>query len=152
MSDYYEILGIPKQANEAVVRAAFRTKSLALHPDRNPDPDATEEFKLVTEAYEILSDQEARAAYDEALMGYRQPGAGVSIKDILEGIGSVTGLFMEAAARANPKKAKSGHCIVCNGSGELALDLGVIHVSKRCEACEGNGKIEEPVSAGEESL
>lgn len=145
MSDYYQILGIPAQAGESEIRSAFHQKSLALHPDRNPDPEATEEFKLVTEAYEILSDNDARAAYDEALLGYRNTKPSVSIKDILEGIGSAAGLFMEAHARANPTRVKAGACPVCKGTGELAIDLGVIHISKQCAACEGAGKIEVPV-------
>ncbi len=52
---------------------------------------------------------------------------------------------MEANARANPTKVKAGSCQVCQGVGELALDLGVLHISKRCEACQGTGKIEQPV-------
>ena len=151
MSDYYEILGLPRDANGEEIRSAFRKLSLELHPDRTQnDPESTEDYKLVMEAYEILSNPEVRSAYDEALIGYGGGRPRANMKDILEGIGSMAGLFMEAVARAHPSKVEIGTCIVCKGKGELAIDLGVIHLSKRCEGCGGTGKITvETAHAGE---
>lgn len=63
--DYYEILGVPKSASEQDIKKAFRKKAAELHPDRNKDPKATEEFKKVNEAYQILSDPQKRKTYDQ---------------------------------------------------------------------------------------
>jgi DnaJ-class molecular chaperone len=151
MSDYYEILGVKRDADVDEIRSAFRKVALDLHPDRRTDdPEAAELYKLATEAYEILSNDEARAAYDGALVGYRQKKTSVSVREILEGIGSVAGLFMEAAARANPRKVGAGKCPVCH-AGQLSIDLGIIHISKRCEACAGTGEIVIPEPASAES-
>ncbi len=142
MRDYYQILGISRDADSTEVRFAFRQLSLDLHPDRTQDdPERTEEYKHVMEAYEVLSNEEVRTAYDDALVGRGTGRPAITAQDIFEGIGSMAGLFMEAMARANPDKVKIGTCIVCKGLGELAIDLGFIHLSKRCGGCAGTGKI-----------
>lgn len=63
--DYYEILGISKNANESEIKKAFRKKAMEFHPDRNKSPDAEEKFKEVNEAYEVLSDPNKKATYDK---------------------------------------------------------------------------------------
>src|SRR5699024_6985806 len=63
--DYYEVLGLEKDASEQDIRRAYRRMAMRYHPDRNPDDaDAEEKFKEAKEAYEILSDADKRAAYD----------------------------------------------------------------------------------------
>ena len=63
--DAYEVLGVPRDADEAQIKKAFRKLARELHPDVNRhDPDAEEKFKEAAEAYEILSDAERRATYD----------------------------------------------------------------------------------------
>jgi molecular chaperone DnaJ len=62
--DYYDILGVPRNATEDQIRSAYRQQALKYHPDRNREPGAAEQFKEVAEAYEVLRDGDKRAMYD----------------------------------------------------------------------------------------
>ena len=64
--DYYEILGVSKNADEKDIKKAYRREAMKHHPDRNPDdPAAESKFKEASEAYEVLTDARKRAAYDQ---------------------------------------------------------------------------------------
>jgi len=64
--DYYEILGIDKSADASAIKKAYRKKAIEFHPDKNPgDKVAEENFKLAAEAYEVLSDPDKKARYDQ---------------------------------------------------------------------------------------
>lgn len=63
--DYYDILGVEKGASAAELKAAYRKQALEWHPDRNKSAEATQKFKEINEAYEVLSDPEKKAAYDQ---------------------------------------------------------------------------------------
>ncbi len=75
--DYYEVLGISKDANEAVIKKAFKRLAMKHHPDRNQDnPQAEDKFKEAKEAYDILSDAQKRSAYDQYGHAGVDPSAG----------------------------------------------------------------------------
>src|SRR5579863_6282853 len=64
-ADYYEVLGVSRGANDQELKSAYRKQALKYHPDRNPgDKAAEEKFKEASEAYQVLSDTDKRAAYD----------------------------------------------------------------------------------------
>ncbi|KAI8359072.1 dnaJ-like protein subfamily B member 6-like protein [Choanephora cucurbitarum] len=62
--DYYQILNVPPDSNEQEIKKAYRKLALKYHPDKNSSADASEKFKAISEAYEILSDPEKRRIYD----------------------------------------------------------------------------------------
>jgi molecular chaperone DnaJ len=77
--DYYEVLGVNRDASEDEIKKSYRKLAMKFHPDRNPDnPKAEEQFKEAKEAYEMLSDSQKRAAYDQyGHAGVDQSGAGM---------------------------------------------------------------------------
>jgi molecular chaperone DnaJ len=149
--DPYDVLGVPRAADDAQIKKAFRTLARELHPDVNTDdPQAEEKFKQAAEAYEILSDPERRATYDryghEGLRsGGYQPNFDQfgSLGDLFEAFfgGGGGGIFGGGAPRGPARGADIG--------SELELDLvqaaagGAFAVSfeavDRCEHCHGNG-------------
>ncbi len=74
--DYYEVLGISKTASEAEIKAAYRRQALVWHPDRNKSKEAETNFKQINEAYEVLSNKDKRAAYDQFGHAAFEPGGG----------------------------------------------------------------------------
>ena len=75
--DYYEVLGVERQATEGEIKKAFRKLAIEYHPDRNPDnPEAEEKFKELGEAYSVLSDTEKRAQYDRFGHSFSDGGGG----------------------------------------------------------------------------
>ena len=117
--DYYEVLGVEKDAGERDIKSAYRKLALKHHPDRNPeDPRAEDKFKEASEAYSVLSDPQKRAAYDRfghaGLQGAGgQPGfnpeAFADFSDILGDFFGFGDLFGGRAAGAGvPRAARRG--------------------------------------------
>src|SRR3954447_16120164 len=151
--DYYEVLGVPREADEAAVKKAFRRLARELHPDVNAhDPDAEEKFKEAAEAYEVLSDSERRRLYDAyGHEGLRSGGMAPNF----EGFGSFADIFsaffggggFESAfggGRGGPRAPQGDDVGVAVGielaeaargaSVEVAYDVEAL-----CETCHGNG-------------
>jgi molecular chaperone DnaJ len=81
--DYYEVLGVPRDADARAIKDAFRSLALKYHPDRNKEPGAEERFKEIAAAYAVLSDPKKRAEYDA---GGHAGVAGYSAEDLFGGI------------------------------------------------------------------
>ena len=95
--DYYEVLGVQKNANEAELKKAYRKLALQYHPDKNPNnKDAEDKFKEAAEAYEILSDSNKRSRYDQYGHAGMKGGMGsggydMSMDDIFSHFGDIFG-------------------------------------------------------------
>jgi molecular chaperone DnaJ len=148
--DYYEVLGVSREASETEIKKAFRRLAREMHPDVNQAPDAEDRFKEAAEAYEVLSDAERRRTYDayghEGLRsGGFDPGAGFgSIDDIFQaffGGGGGGGGFGFGGGR---RAAAGGDVGV-----EVEVELAEVATGARrevtydvvapCEHCHGNG-------------
>jgi molecular chaperone DnaJ len=151
--DYYKILDVARDASEADIKKAYRRLAMKLHPDRNPDDKSAEEqFKEAKEAYEILSDAQKRAAYDqfghEGLEAQRGAGGGPGFNPG-EAFGDIFGdVFGDIFGGGR----RGGRSQVFRGADlryELELDLNQavfgasieIEVPKlsECETCSGSG-------------
>ena len=114
--DYYEVLGVPRTAEDADIKSAYRKLALQYHPDRNPgDKTAEERFKEAAEAYSVLADPEKRSRYDRfghaGVGGASGGGAGVDptifndFGDILGGLGDLFG-FGTAGRRGGGRRGR----------------------------------------------
>jgi len=114
MNDYYDILGVSRNATEADIKKAYRKKAMQYHPDRNTgNPGAEEKFKEVSEAYAVLSDKKKRRQYDQfGAEGFHQKFSqedifqGFDINDILSSFGA--GFGGKESFRARPGGGSGG--------------------------------------------
>lgn len=150
--DYYEVLGVDRNADERELKKAYRKLALEYHPDRNPDPAAEEKFKEASEAYEVLSDPEKRAIYDRyGHQGLDRNGGGgpgfQDIGDILSHFGDIFGdIFGGMGGRSrSPNAPRKG--------ADVRVDLEVdfleacfgtkreipLRIPVPCTSCHGSG-------------
>jgi molecular chaperone DnaJ len=150
--DFYEVLGVAKNASEAELKKAFRTAAHKFHPDRNPDDAGAEDkFKEAKEAYEVLSDAQKRAAYDQFGHAGVDPSAGAggfggggasSFSDIF---GDVFGDIFGGGGRGGAPRQRRGSDLRYNLS--LSLEEAVqgtsvnieVPTQVKCESCNGSG-------------
>lgn len=163
--DYYEILNIGKNATHEEIRKAFRKLAFQYHPDRNHEDGAAEKFKEVSEAYEVLSDQNKRAAYDR----FGHTGADGLFARGFEGVdfggfGDIFDAFFGGATTATRQAPQRGadlryavtisleevafgcereitisrreHCSLCQGTGSKPGSQ-----PSRCPQCDGTGQV-----------
>jgi len=160
--DYYEVLGVAKNASEADIKKAYRRLAMKHHPDRNPDDKSAEaRFKEANEAYEILTDAQKRAAYDQfghagvdpsMAAGGRGPGGGfygaagsASFADIFGDVfGDIFGGGGGGGARRGSQAFRGADL---RYNLELSLEEAVkgteVHIRvptfESCETCHGSG-------------
>jgi molecular chaperone DnaJ len=163
--DYYEVLGIERNASDDEIKKAFRKLAFKYHPDHNVEDRSGEAFKEINEAYEVLSDHDKRATYDRYGHAGVQNGAGRGFEGMdFGGFGDIFDAFFGGAATATHQGPQQGadqkaeltitfeeaafgaekkftisrveHCSVCHGSGSKP---GVEPV--RCATCNGTGQV-----------
>ena len=147
--DYYKVLELARNATEAEIKKAYRRLAMKFHPDRNPhDTEAEEKFKEAKEAYEVLTDAQKRAAYDQfghAGLEATRGGAGFSAADAFGDIfGDVFGDIFGGGRRSRSQVFRGADL---RYGLELDLDQAVFGDSvdidfetlAECEVCSGSG-------------
>ena len=151
--DYYEVLGVSRDASDSELKSAFRNLARKYHPDVNDAPDAEEKFKEINEAYGVLSDANKRAAYDRfGHQGVRGPNGGpgfetVDFSDFADIFGDMFGFGgfagrSRAASRTAPRRgADLQYQVVISFKEAVFGTEKEIEVTKdeRCDTCGGDG-------------
>lgn len=145
--DYYQVLGVTRDASEKQIKGSFRKLAFECHPDRNGDDGAEERFKELNEAYEVLSDGEKRDAYDrfghdgaDGLFGRGFEGFG------FDGVGSIFDAFFggrtSTASRQAPVRGADIQCDITITLEEAAFgvekELSLSRI-EHCPQCQGSG-------------
>jgi len=146
--DYYEILGVGRDAPDADVKRAFRKLARELHPDVSEAPDAEEKFREAAEAYEVLSDPERRATYDrygrEGLRGRGFTPADFDLGHLSDIFGAFFGesIFGRAARPGGPSRggdvAATTEISLADSFAGISVSVAT-RVAQTCDTCGGNG-------------
>ncbi len=152
--DYYEVLSIPRDADDAQIKRAYRNLALKYHPDRNPDINASREMKDINEAYAVLSDREKRRRYDlyghAGLEGYTMEDifGGVDFQDLFRefGLGDLGFGLLDSLFGGRRTKTRSNRVDL---KFELTVDLTEVAEGaekkidmtreEECPVCHGKG-------------
>ncbi len=153
--DYYDVLGVEKSSDSSSIKSAYRKLAMKYHPDRNPgDTEAEKNFKEASEAYEVLSNNEKRQAYDS--YGHaafeQQGGGGSGFGGGFEGFGSFSDIFEDffgdftsGSGRSRKRQEQRGEDLKC----ETSIDLREAYTGIKkeisfdtlvtCDPCDGKG-------------
>ena len=167
--EYYDILGLGRDASDSDIKKAYRRKARELHPDVNTAPDAEERFKELNEAYDVLSDERKKAVYDrygtaEAAQGFGGGYQAVDMSDIFSGMGDIFSSFfgggggrggaqrregrdmgtglrltLEEVARGAKKDIVYDRLVPCEECGGSGCAPGGSEIS--CPTCGGSGRV-----------
>ncbi len=151
--DYYETLGVPRDASQDDIKKAFRDLARKYHPDVNKADDAEEKFKEINEAYGVLSDAEKRASYDRyGFSGVNTQGmpdyGDMDLSDLFEtlfGFGGMGGFGGSSRGRNQRNAARRGADL--SGRVRMSFEEAIFGVEKevevtrneRCSVCDGSG-------------
>lgn len=138
--DFYEVLGVDRNASKDEIKKAYRKMAIKYHPDKNPnDAEAEENFKLAAEAYQVLSDQDKRAVYDryghEGLSGMGAGGGGFSgfDSDIFGGFEDILGDFFGFGRGRGRGRGRGGSRARQGRSLEQLMELTFMEAFEGCE-------------------
>ncbi len=159
--DYYEILGVDRNADATAIKKAYRKKAVKYHPDKNPDnPEAEQKFKDAAEAYDVLSDPDKRARYDrfghagvDGQGGFSGGPGGMTMEDIFANFGDIFGssgspfdtFFGGSSGGGQRRRVEKGANIRIKVPMTLEeIQTGIskkIKVKKKvaCDTCDGSG-------------
>lgn len=151
--DYYDVLGVNKDASAEDIKKAYRKLAMKYHPDRNPDnPKAEEQFKEAKEAYEVLTDDQKRAAYDQYGHAGVDPsmggGAGAGFGGFSDAFGDIFGdIFGGAGGTRSGQRNNVYRGADLRYNMEISLEEAAkgtetkirIPVQSTCETCKGTG-------------
>jgi len=159
--DFYDILGVSKNASEAEIKKAYRKKAIEFHPDKNPgNAEAEENFKSAAEAYEVLSDAQKKAKYDQ--YGHQAfdnggggfNGGGMNMDDIFSQFGDIFGSAFGGGGFGGPRRTKGSNLRIkvkltleeiANGVEKKVKVKRKIQAPgvkyKTCSTCNGQGQV-----------
>ena len=147
--DYYEVLGVQKNASEAEIKKAYRRLAMKHHPDRNPDDlNAEATFKEAKEAYEVLADAQKRSAYDQfGHAGVDSSMGGGGFSGGAGGFGDAFGDIFGDIFGGGRRGARQSRGSDLRYNLELSLEDAVngtevqirVPVMSSCETCNGSG-------------
>ncbi|XVF61598.1 hypothetical protein PTKIN_Ptkin08bG0143100 [Pterospermum kingtungense] len=151
-TDYYTVLGVSKNASKSEIKSAYRKLARSYHPDVNKDPGAEQKFKEISNAYEVLSDDEKRSLYDKyGEAGLKGAGMGMGdfsnpfdlFESLFEGMGGMGGMGM--GGRSSRNRAVDGqdeyYSLVLNFKEAVFGVEKEIEISRleSCGTCDGSG-------------
>ena len=153
--DYYEVLGVEKSASDSDIKGAYRKQAMKYHPDRNPgDKEAEDKFKEVSEAYEILSDEQKRSQYDQfghegvngngGYSGFGGGGFDDIFSDIFDMFGG--GGFSSSGRRNGPQMGPNLKVNIHLSFEEAVFGIEKdikINRNEECSKCNGKGAQDE---------
>lgn len=146
--DYYDVLGIGKDASQEEIKKTYRKLARKYHPDVNKEPGAEDKFKEVKEAYEVLNDDQKRAQYDQfghaGTQGQGFGGAGFGGEDF-GGFGDIFDMFFGGGGRRDPNAPRQGNDLQYTMTLDFEeaifgkeTDIS-IPSEENCDTCKGSG-------------